>query len=42
MRLVDNDGEATPALFVADFIKDERKLLYRGDDDLLSAFDEPS
>ncbi len=39
--LVDDDGEAAPALLVADLVEDERELLDRGDDDLLAALDEP-
>ena len=40
MRLVDQDREAPAAMLVADFLQDERKLLHRGDDDLLAALDE--
>src|SRR5450759_448195 len=36
MRLVDDDGELAPAMLVTDLVQDERKLLYRGDDDLLA------
>ena len=42
MRLVDEDGEAPAPLLVADLIEDERKLLYRRDDDLLAALDKPA
>ena len=40
VRLVDDDGEAPPALLVADLVEDERKLLNRRDDDLLAGLDE--
>ncbi len=36
MRLVDDDGEAAPAVLGPDLVQDERKLLHRGDDDLLA------
>ena len=39
--LVDDDGEAAPALLVADLVEDEGELLDRRDDDLLAALDEP-
>ena len=42
MGLVDDDGEAAPALLVADLVEDEGELLHRGDDDLLAALDEPA
>ena len=38
--LVDDDGEAPPALRVADLVEDEGKLLYRRDDDLRAGLDE--
>ena len=40
MRLVNEDGKASPAVLVADRVQDERKLLHRGDDDLLALGDE--
>ena len=39
MRLVDDDGEASPAVLVADLIQDEREFLHRGDDDFLARLD---
>jgi len=42
MRLVDDDREVPVAMLAADIVKDERKLLDRGDDDLLVALDEPA
>jgi hypothetical protein len=38
--LVDDDGERSPAVLVADLVQDERELLHRGDDDLLAAAQE--
>ena len=40
MGLVDDDGEAPPALLVADLVEDEGELLHRRDDDLLAGLDE--
>ena len=40
VRLVDDDGEAPPALLVADLVEDEGELLHRRDDDLLAGLDE--
>ena len=42
MRLVDDDGEAPPALLVTDLGEDEGKLLNGRDDDLLATLDEPA
>ena len=42
MGLVDDDGKAAPAMFVADLVENERELLDRRDDDLLAGLDEPS
>ena len=42
VRLVDDDGEAPPAVLAADLIEDEGELLHRGDDDLLPLGDEPA
>ena len=39
MRLVDDDGEAPPAVIAPDLVEDERELLHRGDDDLLALGD---
>jgi|GEM_PF-2938233 len=36
MRVVDDDGEGSPAMPVADLVQNERELLHRGDDDLLA------
>jgi hypothetical protein len=41
VRLVNDDRKTPPAVFAADFIKDEGKLLERRDDDLFAALDEP-
>ena len=38
--LVDDDGEAPPALLVADLVEDEGELLHRRDNDLLAGLDE--
>ena len=40
MRLVDDDGEGSPAMLVADLVEDEWELLHRGDDDLLALLQE--
>ena len=40
MGLVDDDGEAPPALLVADLIEDEGEFLDRRNDDLLAGRDE--
>ena len=40
MGLVDDDGEAPPALLVPDLVEDEGELLHRRDDDLLAGLDE--
>ncbi|OPY85302.1 MAG: hypothetical protein A4E65_00150 [Syntrophorhabdus sp. PtaU1.Bin153] len=40
MSLVDNNGEGTSPLFIADLVQDKGKLLYRGDNDLLAALNE--
>ena len=40
MGLVDDDGEAPPALLVADLIEDERELLDCRNDDFLAGLDE--
>jgi hypothetical protein len=40
MRLVNDDRKPPPAMFIPDFIQDERKLLHRGDNDLLAFGDE--
>src|SRR4029077_14927989 len=42
VRLIDDDREATPALLIPNIGEDVRKLLHRGDDDLLAALDEPA
>ena len=40
MRLVNDDGKAPVAVFVADFVEDEREFLHRANDDLFAALDE--
>ena len=40
MGLVDDDGEAPPALLVADLVEDEGEFLHRRDDDLPARLDE--
>src|SRR5271157_37880 len=40
MGLVNDDCEPSSAMLSADLVEDERKLLYRGDDDLFAALDE--
>ena len=40
MRLVDDDRELPAPVLAADLVEDERKLLHRGDDDLLALGDE--
>ena len=40
VRFVDDDGEALPALLIANFVQNERELLDRRDDDLLPGRDE--
>lgn len=40
MSFIDDDGKLLPTLLAADLIQDERKLLNRGDDDLLPLGDE--
>src|SRR5690606_8820445 len=42
MRLVNDDRETSPAVLVADLVKDKGEFLKRCDDDLLSALDEPT
>ena len=39
VSLVDDDGEAPPALFVADLVEDKGELLHGRDDDLLAGLD---
>ena len=46
VRLVDDDGKVPPAVPMVpigpDLVQDEGELLHRGDDDLLTALDEPA
>ena len=42
MGLVNDDGEAPPALLVADLVEDEGELLDGRDDDFLARLDEPA
>jgi hypothetical protein len=42
MGFIDNDSKFAATVFGADLIEDEREFLDRGDDDLLTTFDEPA
>ena len=42
MGFVDDDGKIALTMLVADLIQDKREFLDGGDDDLLTAFDEPA